>query len=84
MELFLRENAGSDVFDRLDPALRERILANGPLFFEHELAMFLSWTPSEAELDDSAFQSARWLAGTIGARTTIARQRGWRTPCAST
>ena len=50
MELFVRENAGSDVFDRLDPPLRERMLANGPLFFEHELAMFMSWTPSETEL----------------------------------
>jgi pimeloyl-ACP methyl ester carboxylesterase len=50
MELFLRENAGSDVFERLDPPLRERMLANGPLFFEHELAMFTSWTPRETEL----------------------------------
>ena len=32
MELFVRENAGSDVFDRLDPSLRERMIANGPLF----------------------------------------------------
>lgn len=50
MELFIRENAGSDVFDRLDPALRERMIANGPLFFDHELAMFMSWVPSETEL----------------------------------
>lgn len=51
MELFVRENAGSDVFDRLDPALRERMIANGPLFFGHELAMFTSWIPGETELD---------------------------------
>lgn len=50
MELFIRENAGSDVFDRLDPALRERMIANGTSFFGHELAMFMSWIPSEAEL----------------------------------
>jgi pimeloyl-ACP methyl ester carboxylesterase len=50
MELFVRENAGSDVFDRLDPLLRERMIGNGPLFFGHELAMFMSWNPSETEL----------------------------------
>jgi len=50
MELFIRENAGSDVFDRLDPTLRERMIANGPSFFDHELAMFMSWVPSETEL----------------------------------
>jgi pimeloyl-ACP methyl ester carboxylesterase len=50
MELFIRENAGSDTFDRLDPALRERMIANGPSFFGHELAMFMSWIPSETEL----------------------------------
>ena len=50
MELFIRENAGSDVFDRLDPPLRERMIANGPSFFGHELAMFMSWIPSETEL----------------------------------
>jgi pimeloyl-ACP methyl ester carboxylesterase len=50
MALFIRENAGSDVFDRLDPALRERMIANGPSFFGHELAMFMSWIPSETEL----------------------------------
>ena len=50
MELFLRENAGSDVFDRLDPTLRARMIANGPSFFGHELAMFMSWIPSATEL----------------------------------
>lgn len=50
MELFVRENAGSDVFDRLDPTLRDRMIANGPSFFEHELAMFMSWSPNEPEL----------------------------------
>jgi pimeloyl-ACP methyl ester carboxylesterase len=50
MELFLRENAGSDVVDRLDPVLRERMLANGPLFFGHELPMFMSWIPGKTEL----------------------------------
>ena len=84
MELFLRENAGSDVFDRLDPPLRERMLANGPLFFEHELPMFMSWTPSAPSSQGSGFPFARWPAGTTGARSTIARPRGSRAPCTST
>lgn len=82
MELFIRENAGSDVFDRLDPTLRERMLANGPSFFGHELAMFMSWIPSETELaglrvpvralagrDNRGtyyYRAAQWLAKALG------------------
>jgi pimeloyl-ACP methyl ester carboxylesterase len=82
MELFIRENAGSDVFDRLDPTLRERMIANGPSFFDHELAMFMSWVPSETELaglrvpvcalagrDNRGhyyYRAAKWLAKALG------------------
>jgi pimeloyl-ACP methyl ester carboxylesterase len=82
MELFIRDNAGSEVFDRLDPALRERMIANGPLFFGHELAMFLSWIPSETEVaglrvpvrtlagrDNRGhyyYRAAEWLAKALG------------------
>jgi pimeloyl-ACP methyl ester carboxylesterase len=82
MELFIRENAGSDVFDRLDPTLRERMVANGPSFFDHELAMFMSWIPSETELaglrvpvralagrDNRGhydYRAAEWLAKALG------------------
>jgi pimeloyl-ACP methyl ester carboxylesterase len=82
MELFIRENAGSDVFDRLDPTLRERMIANGPSFFGHELAMFMSWIPSESELaglrvpvrmlagrDNRGhyyYRAAEWLANALG------------------
>jgi pimeloyl-ACP methyl ester carboxylesterase len=82
MELFIRENAGSDVFDRLDPILRERMIANGPSFFGHELAMFMSWIPSESELaglrvpvrtlagrDNRGtyyYRAAEWLANALG------------------
>ena len=82
MELFLRENAGSDVVDRLDPTLRERMIANGPSFFDHELAMFMSWIPSETELagvhvpvralagrDNRGhyyYRAAEWLAKALG------------------
>ena len=82
MELFIRDNAGSDVFDRLDPTLRERMIANGPSFFGHELAMFMSWVPSETELaglrvpvrtlagrDNRGqyyYRAAEWLAKALG------------------
>ena len=82
MERFIRENAGSDTFDRLDPALRERMIANGPSFFGHELAMFMSWIPSKTELaglrvpvrtlagrDNRGhyyYRAAEWLAKALG------------------
>ena len=82
MELFVRENAGSDVFDQLDPVLRERMIANGPWFFDHELAMFMSWLPGQAELaalrvpvrvlagrghrGSPHYRAAEWLANATG------------------
>jgi pimeloyl-ACP methyl ester carboxylesterase len=82
MERFIRENAGGDVFDRLDPTLRERMIANGPSFFGHELAMFMSWVPSQIELtglrvsvravagrDNRGhyyYRAAAWLAKALG------------------
>jgi pimeloyl-ACP methyl ester carboxylesterase len=82
MELFIRENAGTDVFDRLDPILRGRMIANGPSFFDHELAMFMSWIPSKTELaglrvpvrtlagrDNRGhyyYRAAEWLAKALG------------------
>jgi len=82
MELFLRDNAGSETFDRLEPALRKRMLANGPWFFGSELAMFTSWIPGETELrslrvpvrvlagaqDRGVYyhRAAEWLAAALG------------------
>jgi pimeloyl-ACP methyl ester carboxylesterase len=82
MEMFLRQNAGSPTFDRLDPALRDRMLANAPWFFGHELAMFLSWIPTRGELAplrlplrvlggednraDPQYRAAAWLAEQLG------------------
>jgi pimeloyl-ACP methyl ester carboxylesterase len=82
MELFIRENAGSDVFDRLDPTLRGRMIANGPSFFGHELEMFRSWIPGKTELaglrvpvrtlagrDNRGhyyYRAAEWLAKALG------------------
>jgi pimeloyl-ACP methyl ester carboxylesterase len=78
METFVRANAGDDAFERLEPALRERMLGNGPWFFGSELAMFTSWLPSKDELarltmpvrvlagedhkDDPQYRAAGWLA----------------------
>lgn len=83
MEMFVRENAGDETFDRLEPALRERMIGNGAWFFEQELAMFLSWIPSKDELarirmpvrvlggeDNHAnpqYRAAAWLAQQLDA-----------------
>lgn len=82
MELFVRENAGSDVLERMEPAMRERMLANGPWFFGQELAMFMSWVPTPTELDDlhtpvlilagednrgsDYYRASEWLAKAVG------------------
>jgi pimeloyl-ACP methyl ester carboxylesterase len=76
MELFIRENAGSDVFDRLDPALRERMIANGPSFFDHELAMFMSWVPNETEIAGLRVP-VRTLAGRENRGHYYHRAAGW-------
>jgi pimeloyl-ACP methyl ester carboxylesterase len=76
MELFVRDNAGSDVFDHLDPLLRERMIANGPLFFGHELAMFMSWNPSEAELN-ALRVPLRTLVGRANRGTYYYRATAW-------
>ena len=85
MELFIRENAGSDMFDRLDPALRERMIANGPLFFEPRARDVHVVDPER----DRARRTARsgtdaGRPGSTAAITTIARQRGSRRLSAST
>ena len=81
MEQFIRRNAG-DLFDRLEPALRERMIANGPWFFGQELPMFASWVPTEAELaglhvpvqpaagrdsrSNHYYRVAEWVANALG------------------
>lgn len=46
MELFIRANAGEASYALLEPALRERMLGNGDVFFSVELASFISYVPS--------------------------------------
>jgi pimeloyl-ACP methyl ester carboxylesterase len=58
------------------PALRERMLANGPSFFGHELAMFMSWIPSETELAGLRVP-VRALAGRDNRGTYYDRAAQW-------
>ena len=49
MEVFIRHNAGDEVFESwlasIDPAVRERILGNGAMFFSIELPAFATFVP---------------------------------------
>jgi len=50
MELFLRMNAGDDVFEAMDPVLRERLLGNSDVFFSAELESMANYLPDDADL----------------------------------
>lgn len=49
-ETFFRFVAGDEVFENLDPQLRERMLANGEIFFGPEMGAFEPYQPDEATL----------------------------------
>jgi pimeloyl-ACP methyl ester carboxylesterase len=49
-ETFFRFVAGDEVFENLDPHLRERMLANGEIFFGPEMGAFEPYQPDEAAL----------------------------------
>jgi pimeloyl-ACP methyl ester carboxylesterase len=83
IELFARSFSGDVVFDRMEPALRERLLANAEVFFEMVLQPFTSYV-SDAEALASAhvlviplagvesrgmffYDTTRWLAERVGA-----------------
>lgn len=53
-ELFLRWAGTDEVYDAMDGDLRERLLANGEVFFRLELERFVSYVP-----DSQAIQHAR-------------------------
>jgi pimeloyl-ACP methyl ester carboxylesterase len=80
-ETFLRFVAGDEVFENLDPQLRERMLDNGKTFFGPEMGTFEPYHPGEATLtavevpvrvmvgsESAPFfaESARWLAECLG------------------
>jgi pimeloyl-ACP methyl ester carboxylesterase len=49
-EAFLRSVGGDEVYDSLDPALRERLLANADVLFDIELAPFVAYEPTPEDL----------------------------------
>jgi len=83
METFVRANAGDASFERLDPELRQRMLANGEVFFTTELEAFVSYVPEAAALagvtvpvqamagaDNRGvyyYEAAKWVADRLGA-----------------
>ena len=50
MELLLRDVADDQVYESLDPQLRERLLDNGSVLYEIEIAPFAAYEPSPEEL----------------------------------
>ena len=79
-ETFLRFVAGDEVFEDLDPRLRERMLVNGETFFGPEMGTFEPYRPDEATLsaievpvrvmvgtESAPFfaEVARWLADSM-------------------
>ncbi|HEV8671964.1 MAG TPA: alpha/beta hydrolase [Candidatus Limnocylindria bacterium] len=83
VEAFVRHFAGSENWDRLDPALRERMLGNAQTFLGAEVEPFLTYRPEPAALLASrvplriglgtssvrdAIGGAQWLADVLGLR----------------
>jgi pimeloyl-ACP methyl ester carboxylesterase len=52
MESFLRFVVGNDVFESLDPDLRDRMLGNGEVFFSLELEAVRSYLPTPEQLGE--------------------------------
>jgi pimeloyl-ACP methyl ester carboxylesterase len=80
-ETFFRFVAGDEVFENLDPHLRERMLGNGETFFGPEMGAFEPYHPGEAALtavevpvrvmvgtESAPFfaETAQWLAERLG------------------
>jgi pimeloyl-ACP methyl ester carboxylesterase len=80
MEAFVRRFTSDQTFDRLDSAVRERVLGNGANFFANELQAFATYVPDIAAVSASGVpvrvlasrgsgdhQTCEWLAGKLGA-----------------
>ena len=50
-ELFLRSVAGDETYERMDADLRERLLGNGDVLFDIEMATYLSYEPTREEIE---------------------------------
>lgn len=81
VEAFVRFAAGDEIFENLNPELRERMLGNGETLFGTEFGAFESYRPNDANLaavevpvhvmvgtDSAPFfgEAARWLAARLG------------------
>jgi pimeloyl-ACP methyl ester carboxylesterase len=86
VEAFIRHFAGSPNFDRLEPALRERMLGNTETFLHAEIEAFLTYRPEPAALIASkvplrvglgtwsvpeATGGAHWLADLLGVEPVV-------------
>ncbi len=83
MEMFIRQNAGDENFENLDPELRERMLGNAEVFFSAELEGFVSYVPDARALAEVEvpvqvmagtdnrgvyyYEAAEWVAKQLGA-----------------
>jgi pimeloyl-ACP methyl ester carboxylesterase len=92
-ETFFRFVAGDEVFENLDPHLRERMLGNGETLFGSEMGAFEPYHPGEAALtavevpvrvvvgtESAPFfaETAQWLAERLGVE--LERLPGGHTP----
>jgi pimeloyl-ACP methyl ester carboxylesterase len=75
MELYLRGMAGDEVYESLDPQLRERLLGNAEVLFGIELAAYLAYDPAPGQL--AAIRVPRAVTAGAGNRD-IAAAGHWR------
>ena len=75
IELYLRGMAGDEVYESLDPQLRERLLGNAEVLFRIEMAPYLAYEPTPGQL--AAIRVPR--AVTAGADSRASATAGhWR------
>jgi pimeloyl-ACP methyl ester carboxylesterase len=94
MEMFIRQNAGDENFENLDPELRERMLGNAETFFFVEIEGFVSYVPDDRVLagvkvpvltaagtgsrDVYYYEATEWVAKQL--RTELQEIPGGHTP----
>jgi pimeloyl-ACP methyl ester carboxylesterase len=74
-ELYLRSVAGGEVFESLDPLLRERLLGNAEVLFGIEMAPCLAYEPTPGQL--AAIRVPRAVTAGTGSRASAAAGH-WR------
>jgi pimeloyl-ACP methyl ester carboxylesterase len=75
MELTLRWVAGDEVYESLDPQLRERLLGNAEVLFGIEMAPYLAYEPAPGQL--TAIRVPRAVTAGAGSRDSAAAGH-WR------